>query len=109
VNIEIVEVEKSRAITYKGPQGLNVSEAYDQAKRSFDPSMLGLICMSTSPDANVGVVRELTLEPNIKSARGYIEIKNDKLDELKDVNLFSGAELLTPGGAVSDDRIVTFI
>jgi hypothetical protein len=69
--------------------------------------MLGLICMSTSPDSNVGVVRELTLEPNIKSARGYIEIKNDKLSELKDVNLFSGAELLTPGGAVSDDAIRT--
>ena len=71
--------------------------------------MLGIIAMSTSPDGQVGIVRELTLEPNIKSARGYLDIKNDKLDELKDVNLFSGAELLTPGGAIADDAIRTAI
>jgi len=53
------------------------------------------------------IVRELTLEPNITSARGYMDLKHDKLDELKDVNLFSGAELLTPGGIISDDAIRT--
>jgi hypothetical protein len=45
----IVELEKSRAISPKGPQGLNLTEAYDQAKRSYDKSMVGLLAMSTSP------------------------------------------------------------
>lgn len=99
----IVELEKSRAITPKGHSGLNLDQAYTQDKRAYDPSMLGIIAMSTSPDANVGVVRQLTLEPNILTARGYIDIRNDDLDSLKDVNLFSPAELLSPLGVTMDD------
>lgn len=101
----IVELEKSRAITPKGPSGLNVPRAYTEEKRSYDRSMLGLIAVSTSPDANCGVVRQLTLEPNIRGPRGYVDIKNNNLDELKDVNLFSPAELLSPLG-VTRDKIV---
>lgn len=99
----IVELEKSRAITPKGPSGLNLEQAYTQDKRSYDRSMLGIIAMSTSPDANVGVVRQLTLEPSIKSPRGYIEIAGENLDHLKDANLFSPAELLSPLGVTRDD------
>jgi hypothetical protein len=99
----IVELEKSRAITTKGPSGLNLDQAYTQDKRSYDRSMLGIIAMSTSPDANVGVVRQLTLEPNIISARGYIEIQGDDLSKVKDANLFSPAELLSPLGVTKDD------
>lgn len=103
----IVELEKSRAISPKGLVGLNLDSAYTQDKRSYDPSMMGVLAMSTSPDANVGVVRQLTLEPNIVSPRGYIDVKHDKLDELKDANLFSPAELLSPLGASRDDTIRT--
>lgn len=98
----IVELEKSRSVTPKGPSGLNVSRAYTESKRSFDKSMMGIMAISTSPDYNCGVVRSLALEPNIKNARGYIDIKDDRIDELKDVNLFSPGELLTPIGAARD-------
>ena len=99
----IVELEKSRAITPKGPSGLNVTRAYTESKRSFDKSMMGIMAISTSPDANCGVVRSLALEPNIKNARGYIDIKDDSVQDLKDVNMFSPAEMLTPIGAAKDD------
>jgi hypothetical protein len=46
----VVELEKSRAITPKGLQGLNVSEAFDQSKRAYDKTMMGILAMSTSPD-----------------------------------------------------------
>lgn len=103
----IVELEKSRAISPKGLSGLNLDAAYTQDKRSFDKSMLGVMAMSTSPDANVGIVRQLTMEPNIKNARGYFEDNSDNLDELKDTNLFSPAELLSPLGVSRDDAIRT--
>ena len=103
----IVELEKSRAITPKGPSGLNVDRAYTEEKRSYDKSMLGIIAVSTSPDGNCGVVRQLTLEPNIIGPRGYIDVKENNLDELKDVNLFSPAELLSPLGVTRDDTIRT--
>ena len=47
------------------------------------------------------------MEPGINSLRGYVDIKDDKLDELKDVNLFSPAEMLIPLGVTKDDPIRT--
>ncbi len=103
----IVELEKSRAITKKGHTGMNQDRAYTQDKRVFSKSMLGLVSMSTSPDANCGIIRELTLEPKILNARGYIEDNTGDVDKLTDVNLFSPAELLSPLGATRDDTIRT--
>ena len=55
-------------------------------------------------DSNVGVVRELTLEPNITSTRGYMEVKNKAgVEDLNSANLFTAAELLTPIGVTHDD------
>jgi len=103
----IVELEKSRAITPKGHVGMNLPEAYTQDKRSYDPTMMGILSISTSPDANCGVVRQLSLEPNIVSPRGYIEVNDDRLEKLTDANLFSPAELLSPLGVTRDDSIRT--
>jgi hypothetical protein len=103
----IVELEKSRAITPKGFGGMNLSDAYTQDKRAYDKTMMGVLAMSTSPDANCGIVRQLTTEPNILSPRGYIDVKNEKLNELNDANLFSPAELLSPMGVSRDDSIRT--
>ena len=101
----VVELEKDRAITSKGFRGINVDRAYSEEKRSYDDSMVGVLAMETSPDGNCGINRFLTLEPNITSIRGYVDIKSDKKDELEDVNLFSPAELLYPLGNTRDDPI----
>ncbi|MGC7995730.1 hypothetical protein, partial [Salmonella enterica] len=53
---------------------------------------------------NVGIVRQLTLEPNITSTRGYIEsTPKEDIDSLNSSNLFTTAELLTPIGVTHDD------
>ena len=102
----IVELEKVRATSPKGPSGCNLEEAYKMNKRAFHESMIGLYTISTSPDANAGVVRELTNEPNIISARGYLgTVTPDKYGDLKDTNLFGAAELLSPLGGTRDDSI----
>lgn len=103
----VVELEKDRAITSKGFRGINVDRAYSEQKRSYDKSMVGIMAISTSPDGNCGINRFLTLEPAITSARGYVDIKADKLDELTDANLFSPTELLYPLGNTKDDSIRT--
>lgn len=52
----------------------------------------------------MGVVRELTLEPNVTSTRGYMEVKNKAgVEDLNSANLFTAAELLTPIGVTHDD------
>lgn len=100
----ILELEKSRSMTDKGPSGTNLDQAYTMKRRSFDESMLGIVAMSTSPDANVGVVRELTAEPNVTNVRGYFKTGDNKQN---DINLFSAAELITPLGVNKDDAIRT--
>lgn len=102
----VVELEKDRAITAKGLRGINVQRAYSEEKRGYDDSMLGVISIDTSPDANCGISRFLTMEPNITSIRGYVDIKDKKdYKDLKDVNLFSPAELLYPLGNTRDDPV----
>ena len=100
----ITEKEKQRSMVAKGPSGVNVDRAYTKEKRCFDDSMSGFSAMSTSPDANCGVVREMTIEPKIMNTRGMIDNKKS-LKEMKDTNLFSYAELLTPLSVINDDQI----
>ena len=101
----VVEVYKTNEVSCKGFRGANLDQAYNEKKRSYDPSMMGIIAMSTSPDGNCGINRELTWEPNIYNARGFIEEK--KPEDLKDVNLFSVSELVTSQGVTKDDAIRT--
>ena len=100
----ILELEKARSITPRGPRGVGKERAMTEEKRAYDPSMIGIMAMTTSPDAKVGVNRQLTLEPNITSTRGYVqETPMDQLDDLNMANLLSPSELLSPPGALHDD------
>lgn len=102
----ILESEKSRAITCKGPSGINLDQSYTEEKRCFDKSMTGLLAMSTSPDGNCGVVRELTVDPKIVSPRGFIDTNMD-IDKMTEANLFNTSEMAIPGAGRSDDSIRT--
>lgn len=98
----LLEMERTHTTMYKGWRGINEDRTYTQDKRVYDKSMVGIIGLSTSPDGSVGVQKTLTLEPNIVSARGYLKV-TDNEKELKDVNLFSPAEILCPLGPTRDD------
>lgn len=105
-----LELETNHAVSTKGFRGINLEQSYTIPKRCFDESMIGIIGPSSSPDGNVGVNRTLTMEPKIKTARGYVDIAgtdSNKLKDVKDVNLFSPAELLIPLGVTRDDAIRT--
>lgn len=102
-----VEVGKFSNVTAKGWRGANVPEAYNEVKRSYDVSMLGVLGMSTSPDANIGVMRSMVMEPTISSARGYIDHKYQDPKKLKDTELFSMVELMTSNSATKDDATRT--
>lgn len=98
----ILELERKHTILYKGWRGINSDHTYTQDKRVYDDSMVGIIGPTTSPDGSVGVQKVLTLEPNISSLRGYTVVPEDK-SKLKDVNLFSPAEMLCPLAVTNDD------
>lgn len=97
----IVEVEKAHILTDKGPSGTNLKEAYTIRRRCFHPSMTGIVAMSQSPDANVGINRAMTMNPNVLNARGIVPPEDEK--DMSEVNLYGCAELLTPGSMSHDD------
>lgn len=99
----IAEVEAYGGITYKGPSGLNVDEAFTLPKRSYDATMLGLIGMSSPYNNKVGISRQLAFNPRILNNRGYI-IPGKKGDKGLDMaNVMTPAEILTPMAANHDD------
>jgi hypothetical protein len=100
----VLEIEKARSVTFKGLRGIQLDRAMTLQRRGYDESMLGVVGISTPPDANCGIVRQMTLEPNIISTRGYIDVKNKSgVDDLNEANLLSPTELLTPIGVIHDD------
>lgn len=104
----VIEVSKANTISTKGYKGSNSEHSYDEEKRSYDPTSVGKLAISTSADANVGINKNLVVEPTITNAMGYRDQVEDP-DTLKDVNIFSPAEMLTPGTARNDDPIRTAI
>lgn len=105
----VIEVGKMSTISNKGYRGSNSEFAYnDEQKRSYDPTSVGKLAISTSPDANVGINKQLVIEPTVTNARGIREQVEDN-ETLKDVNIFSPVEMLTPGTARYDDPIRTAI
>ena len=100
----ILELEKARAITPRGPRGIGKPRAMTLQRRAYSPSMLGILGMTTSPDYKVGVNRQMTLEPNVTSTRGYVQVTEEQdIDGLSNANLLTPAELLSPPGALHDD------
>lgn len=100
----VLELEKQRSVTFKGLRGIQMARAMTLPRRCYDPSMTGTLAITSSPDANIGVNRTLTLEPAITSTYGYIDTEKSKdLNGLNAANLFSATELLNPMGAQHDD------
>ena len=91
------------AVSSKGFNGVNLDDSYTIPRRSYDPSMIGIISPSTSPDGQCGISRHLSLEPNITNLRGFTEDKWDKQNELTDVNIFCPSEMTMPIAASVDD------
>lgn len=98
----ILEAEKLRAVSFKGLSGMNVDRAYTLEKRAYHNSMKGIIAMSSPPSGSVGLVRQIAMDANILSARGYLKIA-DSETELNSANMFCPSELLTPFCAQMDD------
>lgn len=100
----VYEIEKKRSVTFKGVRGIQMDRAMTFPRRAYDKSMLGTIGITTSPDANVGIVRQLTVEPAITSTYGYIDAeRSNNLDSLQSANLFTPAELFHPIGITHND------
>lgn len=65
------EIRDAGLTTFKGPGGTKVDQAFTLSKRAFDSSYFGVFGMSTPDNANAGITKELTLNPNIQNTLGF--------------------------------------
>lgn len=101
------EFEAYNAVTPKGPSGMNSDRSYTLDKRSFDKSMLNIVAMSTGFAGNVGINRQMTIDANVNTARGYIRETEEDMTEYSPTKTFCMTEALTPFGSTRDDPFRT--
>ena len=108
----IMTVEKTHLVTIKAStsvkgvtlSGINKTDGYTMAKRAYDDSMLGVFGVTTDHAGNNGIIRCLSLEPNITSTNGYIDVTPiSDVDSLNTAQLLTPTEMLTPNVVRHDD------
>lgn len=105
-----LEAEVKSKATFKGPSGLNSSDAYTSEIRAYDKSMLGLYGIYTPIGPEVGVNRSLVMNPKYTTTRGFM--KKFDIDSANASNLFSIGEMLnvfTPKHADSPRAIMATV
>ena len=101
----LLEAEAANTVSFKGVTGMNSDRSYSLDKRTYDPTMINKIALSTGFAGNVGVNRQCTINMQIHSTRGYI--KNSTINESTTANTLSMTEALTPFGSTRDDPFRT--
>lgn len=74
----MMEAKDKGTVTMKGPSGTNLKQAYSMNKRSYDKKSIQIFAMSSVDNANVGVIKQLSMDANILSTRGYLNTGDDK-------------------------------
>lgn len=92
------ELKERGAITYKGPQGINSDRAFTMDKRGQTFSTIGTVAISSPDNGNVGIVKQLTMNPKITNTLGFVEpTTNQKdIDNLTSGSLLSVEEACIP-------------
>ena len=100
----LLEADRMRTTSYKGLGGCNSERAFSMQKRAFNKSMMGVLAQSSPFNAKVGITRVMSVNPNIKSLRGYIDPGSDqKLKDLDETNILSPVEMMLPLTPTHDD------
>ena len=101
----LIELEASNSATFKGLSGLNTDRAYGLDKRTYDPTMINKLALSTGFSTNIGVTRQTTMDMDIKGTRGYIKQTDPK--DISVTKRLSATEAVTPFGSTRDDPFRT--
>lgn len=103
-NSPINDMKNKSIVTYKGPEGIRGADTVSKEKRSYDSSSRGVVSVSTVDNQSVGIMKQMTINSNIKSTRGYIEITDEKdVKKLGYSQITSPEEAILPYAGLHDD------
>ena len=96
------ELESLNTVATKGLSGMNAERAYKIDKRSYDKTMINNVALVTNFASNAGINRQMTIDANVDTIRGYIKVEPDR-NKMSITKSFSIEEALTPLGASHND------
>lgn len=101
----VVSADSKLKVTVKGPNGLNMDRAMSIAKRQESELSAGIISMPSVYSGSVGIVKRMSIDPNLISTRGYLKTP-DSIDEIEAMSVkkfLSPSELVTPSTTSKDE------
>lgn len=103
INIYQEGVKRS-SCNYKGHVGKNLARAYTWKSRSYHPSYVGSIGLPTAFSANIGITKQLTINPRVRNLRGQFDVPTaEELDNLPSNSVITSTEAITTGSATHSD------
>ncbi len=66
------ELKSKSTITFKGPGGVNDNRSFTLDKRSYHETAVGVVAISSVDGGNVGIVKQIVMNPNLHGTRGFV-------------------------------------
>jgi hypothetical protein len=104
------ELRERSSITYKGPKGINQNRAFTLDKRGQTRSTVGTIGISSIDKGNVGIVKQLTINPRIINTLGFIDSPETDSDvkKIPTSSLMTAEESMLPFVNCDDPKRIGF-
>ena len=96
------ESVKRYSCNYKGHLGKNVSRAYTWKARAYHKSYVGSIGLPTAFSANIGINKQLSIDPQVTNLRGMFRVEEDP-NKLASKNIITSTEAITVGSSTHSD------
>ena len=100
------ESVKRSSCNYKGHVGKNLSRAYTWKSRSYHKSYVGSIGLPTAFSANIGITKQLTIDPKVRNLRGMFDVPTDEEIDNGTIDtkaIITSTEAITVGSASHSD------
>jgi hypothetical protein len=104
------ELRERSSVTYKGPKGINSNRAFTLDKRSQTRSTVGTIGISSIDNGNVGIVKQLTINPRFINTLGFIDAPENDSDvkNIPTSSLMTAEESMLPFVNRDDPKRIGF-
>ena len=103
------ELREKSAVTFKGPNGINMDRAFTIDKRGQTVSNIGTVAVSGPDNDKIGITRQLTANPRIINTYGFVESTTvDEAKKLSASSLYAMEECI-PYGQCNDPKRIGFL
>lgn len=101
----VVSADSKLKVTVKGLNGLNMDRAMTIEKRQESDLSAGIISMPSVYSGSVGIVKRMSIDPNLISTRGYLKTPTsvDEIESMSAKKFLSPSELVTPSTTSKDE------